>query len=388
MIRILTISAVALAAVGAALADDAGLADGKALFEQEWAAEEGAAASGLGPLFNARACNSCHKEGGASRFFTVAGELIARGLVVKLARPEGGPHPSLGTQLQDRAVEGLQAEGKIKASLAGDALKVEAAFADATVKDIVTEARIAPSLRGRGLLEEVDERAIVALADPNDRDGDGISGRLRYVDGPDGRRVPGRFGYKAHTASLEMQTADAAAVDIGLSSTLRPRPQGDCTGEQRECLAKAAGEAEEISQQAVSQIAGFVRSLERTSRVTAGPGVDVFGAIGCAGCHRPAMPDRAGKPLPVFTDLLLHDLGSDVAGTIQDGKFSPSEWRTAPLIDLDAMDGKRRYLHDGRAATIDQAIRLHGGEAQKSREAFERLSRDDKQTLIDFLSRL
>lgn len=395
MIRVLTISILMAAAAGMALADGLDAVTGKALFEREWIAAPAStdAADGLGPLFNGKSCNSCHKDGGAARFFSLDGKLTARGLVVRLASPDGGPHRRFGTQLQDRAVAGLAAEGKVQAEFQGSSLVVKAEFSDGEGKDVLEEARIAPSLRGRGRLEDIQDSAIMGLADPDDRDGDGVSGKARLVKGADGTWKLGRFGNKATAANLDMQVADAAAIDLGLSSKLRPSPHGDCTLEQRACRAMATGqsagfEGEEMSRQMISLIAGFVRSLEGPDRKPAAAGLDLFAATGCSACHRPEMPSRSGKPLTVFTDLLLHDLGSEAAGKIPDQGFSPSEWRTAPLIDLDPMDGKRRYLHDGRAATVEQAIEMHGGEAQASRRAFQRLDSDDKKRLIEFLTGL
>jgi CxxC motif-containing protein (DUF1111 family) len=392
MKRALSISALLFSVAGAALANDLDISAGKELFERQWIAANASSdtADGLGPLFNAKSCNSCHKDGGGARFVALDGEVSARGLVVKLASLDGTPHSRFGTQLQNRAVAGLKSEGKINAVLAGNALKVDMVF-HGDARDVITEVRIAPSLKGRGLIESIDERAVLALADPEDRDGDGISGRARFVEA--NGMVLGRFGYKASAPSLEVQIANAAVIDLGLSSHIRPAPYGDCTSAQRECLAIAtnrskAFDGEEISEETISLIAGYVRALDPKGRETAGPGLDIFSATGCAACHRPAMPDRSGKPLQVFTDLLVHDLGQAAAGSILDDEFAASEWRTAPLIDLDPMGSKRRYLHDGRAATIEQAIMLHDGEARASREAFKRLADEDRRRLIKFLSQL
>jgi CxxC motif-containing protein (DUF1111 family) len=232
----------------------------------------------------------------------------------------------------------------------------------------------------------------MALADPADADGDGISGRARLVDDANGALALGRFGGKATAASLDMQTADAAAIDLGLSSVFVPLPHGDCTPAQKACRAMATGrsaafENEEISREMIALVSAYVRSLEPGNGDPREAPPELFAEIGCAACHRPTMPDRAGKPLAVYTDLLLHDLGPEAAGSIPDRGVSPSEWRTAPLLDLDPMQGKRRYLHDGRAATIAEAIALHGGEADASRRAFLRLGAADRKRLVDFLSR-
>jgi CxxC motif-containing protein (DUF1111 family) len=395
MRKALAILGLLVAPVGAAAADGLDVVAGKALFERNWVSAPAStdAADGLGPLFNAKSCNSCHKDGGAARFTSLDGKLVARGLVVRLARQDGLPHPMFGRQLQDHAVPGLKPEGEINVSLSNVELFVDAQLFGTTRDDVIKEVRIAPSLRGRGMLERIEENAVLALADPEDADGDGISGRARLIEDGAHKKSLGRFGSKATAQSLEQQTADAAAFDIGLSSKLRPLAHGDCTAEQPECLTMATGQSvafggDEIPQGVITLMSGYVRSLAVKMRVSSAPGLHLFVSMGCAVCHRPEMPDRAGNALPVFTDLLLHDLGSQAAGAIPDQGFSPSEWRTAPLIDLDPMGGKRRYLHDGRAATVSEAIEYHGGEATQAQQAFRRMDGRERDMLINYLSGL
>jgi CxxC motif-containing protein (DUF1111 family) len=237
----------------------------------------------------------------------------------------------------------------VLARLDGRRLVVEVGTVlDSAGDAVLFEPRVAPSLRGRGLLERVDERAILALADPDDRDGDGISGRARPVVGADGVTRIGRFGAKATTATLEEQAAAAAALDIGLSSPWKKQPQGDCTAAQRDCLRLAARDDEEISAETVALIATYLRSLEPSPYPSDPQAEALLAASGCTACHHPNMPDSVGNLLLIHTDLLLHDLGADGAGASADDFASPSEWRTAPLLDLDPMEGKRRYMHGGR----------------------------------------
>jgi CxxC motif-containing protein (DUF1111 family) len=397
--------AIAAAATLTARAEELDSAVGKALFDRQWvqapASTDGS--DGLGPLFNAKACNSCHKDGGPARLIVLDGQALLRGLVVRTGSINGKPDPYYGHQLQDRAVSGLMPEAKITTRLVKVAsgtgpksndVAIDFAlngpgFADGTLSEV----RIAPSLAGRGLLETVSQDAVMALADPDDRDGDGISGRARIITVADGIARLGRFGAKATAATLSEQTADAAGLDIGLSSPFQKTAFGDCMPSQKDCLAMATGnsaafENEEISGEMVKMIAAYVATLPRPPLKADAQAEALFASAGCASCHVPQLANAKGKPLPVFTDLLLHDMGPALSGKIGDSFADPQEWRTAPLIDLNPLNGKRRYLHDGRAATIDMAVRWHGGEAQSARTRFEDLLPQDRATLIRYLEAL
>ncbi|MCX7345687.1 MAG: hypothetical protein NTU78_08105 [Alphaproteobacteria bacterium] len=386
--------AAVLALTATAAADPLDTAMGKALFARNWVAAPAStdASDGLGPLFNARSCNACHAGGGPARFETDNGRLKARGLVVRSGDPDGRPHPLLGAQLQTEALPGLAAEARIAVRLQGEGLVVETRL-QVPEDAVVLETRIAPSLRGRGAIDRIDETAILALADPSDRDGDGLSGRANMIADAGGRLVPGRFGSKATGASLMLQTATAAALDLGLSSPLVPRPHGDCTPEQADCLAHATGrstitEDEEISVDMVRLITAYVATLEPRQPDMAARGFELFRDSGCGGCHVPQLPDRDGMPVTIFSDLLLHDMGDATSSELRDGSALPGEWRTAPLIDLDPRQETRRYLHGGKAATIEEAIRTHGGEAAPARDRFRQLDGRERQLLLDFLAQL
>jgi CxxC motif-containing protein (DUF1111 family) len=377
-----------------AAADPLDTAMGKTLFARNWVAAPAStdASDGLGPLFNARSCNACHAGGGPARFASDNGRLKARGLVVRSGDSDGRPHPLLGAQLQTAALPGLAAEAKITVSLQHGEMAVETRL-QAPVGAIALETRIAPSLRGRGAIDKIDETTILALADPSDRDGDGLSGRANMIADAVGRMVPGRFGSRASGASLLQQTAAAAALDLGLSSPFVPRPHGDCTPNQIDCLAHATGrspisEDEELSTDMVRLITGYVATLEARQPDMTARGFALFRDSGCSGCHVPQLPDRDGMPVTIFSDLLLHDMGDANRSTLRDGDAQPGEWRTAPLIDLDPRQGTRRYLHDGKAATIEDAIWTHGGEAAPARDRFRQLHGRERQLLLDFLAQL
>ncbi len=387
-------------AIPAAVADELDPSMGQALFDRKWAQAPAStnSADGLGPLFNAQACATCHKNGNGARFSDIDGVLGAAGFVVRLGDEHGNPDPVLGRQLQDHAISGLMPEARISPYLtpAGNGLTrmlANITFNDARpAANVREEFRIAPSLIGRGLIARVAPEEILKNADPDDRDGDGISGRARILQTPEGSRV-GRFGLKATAASLAEQTADAAMLDLGLSSPFRPLPYGDCTEAETSCRHNANGrspetDGEEISRQMVDMVAAYVAALP-PPKVLANPeGERLLADTGCTACHIPSLKGVGGETLNVFTDLLLHDMGDELAGGFPDSFASANEWRTAPLIDLKAQNGRRRFLHDGRAGTLDEAVRWHGGEAAKAKDRYMNLPAAERAKLIDYLGSL
>ena len=387
-------------AAPAAVADELDPAMGKALFDRKWVQAPAStnSADGLGPLFNAQACASCHKNGNGARFSDINGVLGTAGFVVRLGDSQGNPDPVLGRQLQEHAIPGLMPEARISPYLEPGSDGLSRMLAKITFNEAKPapgtreEFRVAPSLIGRGLIARVAPDEILKNADPDDRDGDGISGRVRIVSTSEGSRI-GRFGLKATAASIADQAADAAMLDMGLSSPLRPFPYGDCTEAETQCRSNGNGrspdfDGEEISRQMVNMIAAYVASLQPRP-VPANPeGERLLAATGCAACHIPGLKAETGETLSVFSDILLHDMGDELAGGFPDSFATANEWRTAPLIDLRAQNGKRRYLHDGRAATLDEAIRWHGGEATKAKDRYMNLPAAERAKLIEYLGSL
>ena len=395
------IGVIALAATAmAAIADGLDIHAGKALFERRWIASPSStsSANGLGPLFNATSCDGCHKAGGAASFSVAGDSLAARGFVVRLVAPDGMPDPLYGRQLQERGVPGMVPEARIFPTLVKgggegvDALTRMIAVVrfNGPVPTSLSEIRVAPSLAGRGLIEQADEHAVMALADPDDRDGDGISGRVRRIATLDGRETVGRFGWKSASPSLAVSIATAAAVDMGLGSRLDPHPHGDCTTLQTACLARLtgieAGSQAELDDEAVTLLSTFVASLKPPARPGQPP--TAFEQARCGACHAPEVAARGGGTVTLFSDLLLHDMGANLSGPAPDGDAGAFEWRTAPLVDLAPRGGKRRYLHDGRAATVGEAIKWHGGEATAARGRFEALPAEEQAALIRYLESL
>jgi CxxC motif-containing protein (DUF1111 family) len=391
----LGISAIA-AATGAAASGELDAVLGKALFERDWvpAPASTGTADGLGPLFAARSCAGCHAGPTLAARFTDApgGRIAGRGFVLRFGDAEGRPDPLYGHLLQGQAVQGITPEGRVVLLAFEDSertytydLELMRGGLDPATRQ---SARLAPPLVGRAALELADADAVAAHADPDDRDGDGISGRMRMIDG-----ALGRFGWKAQSASLEVQIADAFAMDIGLSSALRPSPHGDCTERQTDCMEAATGESDkyeghELAPEIVGLVAAYVRGLEppKPSPLKIG-GAKLFTDAGCASCHVPTLLAIDGGPVTTFTDLLLHDMGPGLDDGVGAPGVASFEWRTAPLIGMAEGNG-RRYLHDGRAATLDAAIRAHGGEAESARARYLALSESERRALVEFVGAL
>lgn len=392
--------------------------EGKALFVKDWAAREQGAA---GPLANAVSCTSCHFKDGRGH---PPQELGAEApLLVRLSVPApdasgDAPDPVYGWQLNDRAVSGVPAEGKVEVAWS----EVEGRYPDGTVyalrrpshrvtglaygplhSQIRTSPRVPAPVFGLGLIEAVPEEAILALADPDDANGDGISGRPNRVwSARAGRSVLGRFGWKASQPTVEQQIARAYSEDLGLTSPLYP--EGTCTLRQEECRAIPASGKPELSEHQLKRTALYIRLLAVPARrdwtdPAVLRGKALFAQTGCAACHRPAfttgevpdLPELAGQTLRPYTDLLLHDMGDGLADGRPDGEATGREWRTPPLWGLgllEAVNRQVRLLHDGRARSLEEAILWHGGEAASSRDRFKELAPVEREALIRFLRSL
>ena len=353
-------------AVGTAVADE--VRRGKVLFDQSWQAETGA--DPIGPLFNARACAECHPGGEAGR---------PDGPALVLRTPGDGP---FGRQIQPFALPGVPPEPVPPRSWTS--VRVAGGLLSAPHWQVDRHrlaGRLAPSLRGLGLLARIPQSTIARRADPEDRDGDGISGRLG----------PGRFGLKAEHATIEAAIEAALTFDLGLATEARPLPAGDCSAAQPRCL-HAAGAGTPVAPRTLARLTTFVGALRPLPAATdVAGGASLLATIGCTACHAgpyhvPADPGVVGVPFEViapYTDLLLHDLGPALADPFPSA--DAAEWRTAPLWGL-----RRRaaLLHDGRAATPREAILWHGGEAARSRAAFLALDQAAQTVLLDYLAGL
>jgi CxxC motif-containing protein (DUF1111 family) len=333
---------------------------------------------GLGPLFVATSCGTCHAGDGKGHPFTT---LTRFGQVDSTGNHYlhlGGP------QLQNRAIYNYNAE----------AIPAGATFSRFTP----------PANTGLGFLDAVSDATILSLADPNDANADGISGRPNWIAIPSyltpransaiqGGKYIGRFGKKAAAYDLLHQTVNAYNQDMGIASSYEP--YDTYNGQVI---------APEVSNQTVLDVVGYLKTLKAPiQRTQTDPDViagnNVFLQVGCHKCHSPQMTTAvapiaalSNKTFFPYTDLLLHDMGSQLNDGYTEGTATPAEWRTPPLWGLglskNSQGGEYFLLHDGRARSIEEAIQLHGGEAQQVRNNYNQLSSADKAKLIKFLESL
>lgn len=398
---------------------------GNSFFNQNWVAAPSSVDSrdGLGPLFNARSCSSCHFKDGRGRPPEGAEALV--GLLIRVSRGDhshenGAPRgdPVYGDQVQGNGLVGVPKEAEVKV----DYEEVRGTFPDGErytllkpkvrfeelgygplASDLRISARVAPALIGLGLLESIPESTLLALADEDDRNEDGISGRPNRVpDVTTGKLVLGRFGWKAEQPSVLQQIAAAFQGDLGLSTPLFP-DQNDTAGQ---ALARALpnGGSPEVSAQILRDVTLYARVLAVPARrnhrdASIAHGEELFGSLGCAHCHTPTLrssevrdlPELAAQEIHPYSDLLLHDMGQGLSDDRPSYRASGNEWRTPPLWGIglvEKVNGHTRFLHDGRARNYKEAILWHGGEATEVRERFERLPSRERRALIAFLESL
>ncbi len=398
---------------------------GRGLFRHFWEPVEysDGTSSGFGPLFNANACVACHIRDGRGRP-PQAGSLEATSFVMRLgtgSEERDGynvvvPDPVYGFQFQDQAISGVPAEGRISVSyhereveLAGGEVVslrmpsyelVELGYGPLS-PELRLGPRVAPPVIGLGLLENIPVAALIAAQDPNDINGDGISGEINWsLPDKDGARLPGRFGWKLTTTSVREQSENAAAADMGFSTPQNAQKAGDCTRAQSLCLASADadhfGKPSEIMETEMRFIAFYAANLAVPPRRGTGSsevirGEALFADIGCAACHSPLQPQQDGQTIAPYTDLLLHDMGEGLADGIAVGAASEREWRTAPLWGIgltEIVSGHTFFLHDGRARNLTEAILWHGGEGEAARNLFAALEAGQRQNLLAFLNSL
>ena len=399
---------------------------GDSFFTQNWVTAPAStdARDGLGPTFNAQACSSCHVLDGRGAPPDPNGEEAQLGLLFRLSVPgedpvTGGPlpEPTYGGQLQDRAVLGVPAEGRMGIAyetitgVYGDGTAYELRAPEYSIAepafgppsaDLLIGPRLAPQVIGMGLLEAIPEEAVLAGADPDDADGDGISGRPNIVwDARSQSPALGRFGWKANVATVQQQVAGAFHGDIGITSMLHP--DENCPAGQVDCASAPTGGSPELTDSRLDSISFYNRTLSVPAmrdfdEPQVREGFELFQSMGCSACHTPthetgaaAIATLADQTIHPYTDLLLHDMGEGLADGRHDFAASGREWRTPPLWGLgliDDVNGHRFLLHDGRARSLEEAILWHGGEGESSKEAFRLASAEDRAALLAFLESL
>jgi len=395
--------------------DEQDFYSGNSFFNLSWVEAPAStdARDGLGPLFNARSCSGCHFRDGRGAPPDDGAAPLA-GLLIRLSvdGPDGPePDPIYGGQLQDLANPGVPVEAIPSITwtaiderypdgtpyrLTAPSYHLEQPGYGPLPAGLMISPRVAPQMIGLGLLEAIPEDRIAELSDPGDADDDGISGRIQRSGG-----VVGRFGWKGEAADVPHQVAGAFAGDMGLTSALVPAD--DCTDAQTACRDEPDGGVPEIDGDVFELVALYSRAVAPPVRRAADSEVVLLGKAlfkdaGCALCHVPSHTTGA-SPLSAledqliwpYTDLLLHDMGEGLADGRPVGEASGREWKTPPLWGLGLIEdvsGHTRFLHDGRARSLEEAVLWHGGEARDSRDAFANLHADERRALLSFLEDL
>ena len=398
---------------------------GNSFFNQNWVTAPAStkARDGLGPFFNSRSCAGCHFKDGRGRAPITENE-SPTGFLVRLSVPGRDLHyaalaePAYGGQLQNHAIEGTMPEGRILISYT----EITGTFADGSSyqlrqptytladlaygeaqPDVMLSPRVANQMSGLGLLEAIPEATLLALADPNDRNHDGISGRPNYVwDDYNSRTAIGRFGWKANQPTILQQVSGAFLGDMGITTGLFPGNK--CSPVETACQAAPNGGEPEIEDDDLLKVVLYSSSLAVPARrnwqdETVLQGKQIFVDAACTSCHvakletgiHPTIPALSNQTIYPYSDLLLHDMGEGLADGRPDFQATGNEWRTPPLWGIglfEIVNGHTNYLHDGRARNLMEAILWHGGEAESSKQKILQLSQRERDALIAFLNSL
>ncbi|UZE10777.1 di-heme oxidoredictase family protein [Pseudomonas sp. B21-053] len=408
---------------------------GNSFFRSPWviAPSTTTARDGLGPLFNTNACQNCHiKDGRGHPPTPDAANAVS--MLVRLSIPDSPayakviehlgvvPEPAYGGQLQDMSVPGVAPEGKVRV----DYTPVPIRFKDGTEVELrkptlqITQlgygpmhpdtrfsARVAPPMIGLGLLEAIPDEAILANAEAQAKDKNGIAGRPNKVwDDAQQKTVLGRFGWKAGQPNLNQQNVHAFSGDMGLTTSLRPFD--DCTDAQTACKQAPNGNGPngepEVSDNILRLVLFYSRNLAVPARRDVGTpqvlaGKNLFFQAGCQSCHTPkyttaanaAEPELANQVIRPYSDLLLHDMGDGLADNRSEFQASGRDWRTPPLWGIgltQAVSGHTQFLHDGRARNLLEAVLWHGGEASAAQQQVLSFNAEQRSALLAFLNSL
>ena len=403
---------------------------GRSVFKRQWASVNSLNGDwGLGPTFVADRCSACHVNTGRGNPPPSSGEQLLS-MLVRLSIPgvgeHGGPqpHPHYGDQFQNRSLDGRN----VDLAYAGAPVPNEAdlfldwqerivAFADEETvtlrkpnlrienlkfgdldSNVMKSLRIAQPLVGIGFLEAVPEETILAIA--RKQRAQNFNGRPNRVwDAVNRRMALGRFGWKANVPTLKQQIAAAALGDMGVNSRLYP--EQNCPPVQTVCAKMLPGNVPEIIDHEIDALELWLQALAVPARrdvndVSVRRGAELFATAQCAVCHVPELrtgrfpklPQLADQVFHAYTDLLVHDMGDELADGRPDFAAGERDWRTPALWGLglsQTVSGSTAMLHDGRARTVTEAILWHGGEAGNSREMFRNMRKDEREALVKFV---
>ena len=390
---------------------------GDAAFEVSFVSNPAPKHGGLGPVFNNNACVACHPSDARAGLPSDVNEMSGFFLRISMEGVDefGGPKPvpGFGTQLQHQSIYGYKPEGRIVRTFTEQSVKL----ANGTVvhlqmpsykindayttlpPNILISPRIGMPVFGLGLLEAISEEDILTNADPDDLNKDGISGKANYVWDPISQSVKlGRFGWKAGTPSILVQSAGAYDGDMGLTTSLNPisSTYGQANGDTSLTIDVSDEDLEAVSFYCMTLGVPAGRNFDDPKIIK---GRKIFEQINCTACHTPSfttgvvegIPEISNQKIYPYTDMLLHDMGDGLADNRNEYLANGHEWKTRPLwgIGLTSItSGHTNFLHDGRARNLTEAILWHDGEAKQSKEDFIMLSTEERENLLSFLNAL
>ncbi len=409
---------------GLTFEEQARFATGNSLFNQSWVSSPASttARDGLGPTFNARACATCHFKDGRGRPL-VNGE-SSNGFLIRISQAgtdaNGGPLgiDGYGTQVQDRSNNGIPFEAKVTVSYETingnypdgtpyELIRPTYTFSEeqfGSLGGVLTSPRVAQQTIGMGLISALPDSEILKFEDEFDSNDDGISGRANRVWNPQtGELELGKYGWKANTPTLRTQIASAFHGDMGLTTSIFS--ENDCPDPQVDCQNAPNGGEPEVVDEQLDRVVFYQSALAVPNRrnfteQSVLEGRNLFNELNCISCHatgqvtignfafNPLLENTTIRP---YSDLLLHDMGEDLADERPDFLANGREWRTQPLWGIgliSTVNDHTFFLHDGRARNIEEAILWHGGEAEQSKNDFMNLNAEQRQQLIDFINSL
>ncbi|WP_034057643.1 di-heme oxidoreductase family protein [Lacinutrix jangbogonensis] len=396
---------------------------GNSLFNQSWVSSPASttARDGLGPTFNARACNTCHFKDGRGE--PLQNGMISNGFLMRVslagqnANGDAIAVPEYGTQIQDRSNNGIPFEAKVNVTYQ----VIPGSYPDgntyALQKPIYTfqeeqfgslsgvqkSPRVAQQTIGLGLISALPDFEIIQFEDINDSDNNGISGRANFVYNYETNTTQlGKYGWKANAPTLKQQVASAFHGDMGLTNSIFM--EENCPSPQQDCIDAPNGGSPEVTNDQLDRVLFYQAHLAVPNRrnfkdENVLKGKVLFNTLNCIGCHTinqttgTTAPSALLKNITIkpYSDFLLHDMGNDLADNRTDFLATGNEWRTQPLWGIGlipAVNNHSNLLHDGRARTIEEAILWHGGEADAIKQNFKNLPLDERHQVIDFVNSL